>query len=72
MKYDMAVFRYRVVANGRIHVGCAELETARDIALLLSKRLKCAMTVFDHPHGSGRYGSTPVAWFLNGKEDPSR
>jgi hypothetical protein len=65
-----ATFRYRVFANSMIHAGCANLETAREIACFLSKRMKFGVVVFDHPHGSGRYGSVPVTRFLNGEEDP--
>ena len=68
-RMSTATFRYRVFGNGSVHAGCAELDTAREIARLMSKRLKCAFTVFDHPYGAGRYGSTPVAWFLRGLED---
>jgi hypothetical protein len=64
-----ATFRYRVFGNSSIHAGCANLETALEIARFLSERMNFGIVVFDHPHGSGRYGSVPVARFLNGKED---
>jgi hypothetical protein len=65
----MAAFRYRVFGNGGVYAGCPSLKTAREVARVFSERLECAFVVFDHPHGSGQYGSRPVAWFLNGKED---
>jgi len=67
----MANFRYRVFGKSRVYAGCADLETAREVAKLLSRRLKAAFIVYDHQYGSGKYGSQQVAWFLHGVENPS-